>query len=103
MAEVTIRRQLQREEPKLFVWRACCRGVSQQLQFVVFHNLPRCCSDALHHSHWLPKDVCPLLPVPAQVQNRVPPQLHNDHAICWTHEVGSLCLQTARLLTNNYV
>lgn len=50
--------------------------------------LPRCHSDALHHCHRLHKDVSALLPVPAQVQNRVPAQLHHDHAVCWTHEVG---------------
>lgn len=52
----------------------------------------RCHSDALHHRHRLPKDVCALLPVPTQVQDRVPPQLHHDNAVCRTHEVAHFVL-----------
>lgn len=52
------------------------------------HFLARCCSDALHNCHRLLKDVCPLLSVPAQVQKRVPLQLHHDYAVCRTYEVS---------------
>ncbi|XP_037334318.2 uncharacterized protein LOC119222087 isoform X2 [Pungitius pungitius] len=50
-------------------------------------QLARGCSDAFHYGHRLPEDVCSLLPVPSQVQNRVPPQLHHDHAVRWAHKV----------------
>lgn len=62
----------------------------------ICHSLPhhRCYSDALHHHHRLPKDVCTLLPVQTQVQERVPSKFHHDNALCWTHEVSisSVCI-----------
>lgn len=71
---------------------------SSSLIKLYFHLLPRCCSDVVYHSHWLPKNVYALLPLPAQIQNRVPSKLCNDHVVCWTHEVCSFCSTDNKLL-----
>lgn len=47
----------------------------------------RCCADALYHRHRRPQDVRALLPLPAQVSDRVSPQLHHDNAVRRSHEV----------------
>lgn len=51
----------------------------------------RCCSDAVYHLHWLCKNVCALLPVPAQASAFVPSQFHHDYAVCWVDEVSARC------------
>lgn len=68
----------------------------------VRHSLPplRCYSDALHHHHRLHKDVCTMLPVQTQVQERVPTKFLHDNALCWTHEVliSCVCIRKWRFL-----
>lgn len=56
--------------------------------FCVCGTTLRCCPDYVHHHHRLPEDVCAVLPVQAQGQNRVSIQLHHDHAVCRPHEVS---------------
>lgn len=97
LADVKVRGCCENSSSLMSLQTSLCTKCSHVASYVAFPSSPdifshlfRCCSNAFNHLYWLYKNVCSMLPVPAQNTHLLPTQFHHDNAICWTDEVNSL-------------